>query len=204
MKNRTFHLSLLLSLLGIFIWSVIEPKDMFTWFLETLPAILGIGILMILYPKFKFSNLVYFLIWIHCIILIVGAHYTYAEMPLFDWIQDYFDLSRNYYDRVGHFAQGFIPAMIVREILIRNKVIKNEKWLVLIIIFVCLGISAAYELTEFTAGHLKGESAEVFLGTQGDGWDTHYDMLCALCGAIISLLSLSKLHDQSLKKCQLN
>lgn len=198
MRDKHFHLLLLLSLIGILVWSVIEPKDSFTWFLETLPALIGISILVFIYPKFQFTNLVCFLIWIHCIILIVGAHYTYSEMPLFDWIQDSFQLNRNYYDRLGHFAQGFIPAMIVREILLRNKVLKKGKWLFSIVVFICLGISAAYELVEFTAAHLTGTGAEAFLGTQGDVWDTQWDMLCALCGGIMSLLFLGKYHDQYL------
>jgi putative membrane protein len=199
MKDRNFHLFLLLSLIGILSWSVIHPKDLFTWFLEVFPAIIGGTILIFIYPKFRFTNLVYFLIWIHAIILIVGGHYTYAEMPLFNWLKDIFHLSRNYYDRLGHFAQGFIPAMIIREILLRNRVLKKGKWLFCIVVSMCLAISAAYELLEFTVALLTGTAAEAFLGTQGDIWDTQWDMLFALWGAITALLVLGKYHDYSLR-----
>lgn len=200
MKDKKFHLFLLLSLIGILIWSVINPKDLFTWFLEVFPAVIGVSILIFIYPKFRFTNLVYFLIWIHAIILIVGGHYTYAEMPLFNYIKDIFNLSRNYYDRLGHFAQGFIPAMIMREVLLRNKVVKRGKWLFFIVASICLAISAAYELLEFAVARLTGTAAEAFLGTQGDVWDTQWDMLFALWGASTALLALRKYHDYSLKE----
>ncbi|MCT4618524.1 MAG: DUF2238 domain-containing protein [Marinisporobacter sp.] len=200
MKDKKFHLFLLLSLIGILIWSVINPKDLFTWFLEVFPAVIGVSILIFIYPKFRFTNLVYFLIWIHAIILIVGGHYTYAEMPLFNYIKDIFNLSRNYYDRLGHFAQGFIPAMIMREVLLRNKVVKRGKWLFFIVVSICLAISAAYELLEFAVARLTGTAAEAFLGTQGDVWDTQWDMLFALWGASTALLALRKYHDYSLKE----
>ena len=128
-SNKRFHLILLVMLLSILIWSVIEPKDLFIWFLEVLPVIIGVSVLICIYPKYRFSNFIYVLITIESIILIVGGHYTYAEMPIFNWIRDTFDLSRNYYDRLGHFMQGFIPAMIAREIIIRNKVINKKKYL---------------------------------------------------------------------------
>ncbi|QZY54688.1 DUF2238 domain-containing protein [Crassaminicella profunda] len=199
MNDRNFHLCLLVSLIGILIWSVIHPKDLFTWFLEVFPAVIGGTILIFIYPKFRFTNLVYFLIWIHAIILIVGGHYTYAEMPLFNWFKDIFHLTRNYYDRLGHFAQGFIPAMIIREILLRNRVLKKGKWLFCIVVSMCLAISATYELLEFTVALLTGTAAEAFLGTQGDIWDTQWDMLFALWGAITALLVLGKYHDYSLR-----
>ncbi|MCT4606272.1 MAG: DUF2238 domain-containing protein [Marinisporobacter sp.] len=200
MKDKNFHLFLLLSLIGILIWSFINPKDLFTWFLEVFPAVIGVSILIFIYPKFRFTNLVYFLIWIHAIILIIGGHYTYAEMPLFNHFKDIFNLSRNYYDRLGHFAQGFIPAMIMREILLRNKVVKRGKWLFFIIVSICLALSAAYELLEFAVARLTGTAAEAFLGTQGDIWDTQWDMLFALWGANTALLTLRKYHDYSLKE----
>lgn len=170
--NKKFHLLLLISLLGILIWSVINPKDLFTWFLEIFPAVIGVLIVIYLYPKYKFSNLVYILIWIHAIILTVGGHYTYAEMPVFNWIRDTFDLSRNYYDRLGHFAQGFIPAIIAREVFIINEVLNKKKYLSFIVICICLAISVSYELLEFLVAKLTEDSAEAFLGTQGDVWDT--------------------------------
>jgi len=185
-------------LLSILIWSVIEPKDLFIWFLEVLPVIIGVAVLIYIYPKYRFSNFIYVLITIESIILIVGGHYTYAEMPIFNWIRDTFDLSRNYYDRLGHFMQGFIPAMIAREIIIRNKVINKKKYLSFIVICICLAISASYELIEFVVAKLTGNAADAFLGTQGDVWDTQWDMLMALIGSVTSLSLFSRYHDKKL------
>ena len=199
-SNRKFHLILLAILLSILIWSVINPKDLFTWFLEVLPVLIGVMVLIYIYPKYKFSNFVYVLITIEAIILIVGGHYTYAEMPVFNWVRDTFGLSRNYYDRLGHFAQGFIPAIIAREVLIRNEVISKKKYLFFIVICVCLAISASYELIEFGVAKFTGNSAEAFLGTQGDIWDTQWDMLMALIGSITSLSLLSTYHDKKLNQ----
>lgn len=197
-SNRKFHLILLAILLSILIWSVINPKDLFTWFLEVLPVLIGVMVLIYIYPKYKFSNFVYVLITIEAIILIVGGHYTYAEMPVFNWVRDTFGLSRNYYDRLGHFAQGFIPAIIAREVLIRNEVISKKKYLFFIVICICLAISASYELIEFGVAKFTGNSAEAFLGTQGDIWDTQWDMLMALIGSITSLSLLSTYHDKKI------
>ncbi|MCY6371158.1 DUF2238 domain-containing protein [Clostridium ganghwense] len=198
MKNKHFYIFLLSTLSLIFIWSFINPHDLFTWFLEVLPAVIGISILILIYPNFKFTKLVYFLIWIHAIILIIGGHYTYAEMPLFNWIRDTFDLSRNYYDRLGHFAQGFIPAIVIREVFLRKSVVKNGKWLFFIVVSICLAISASYELLEFIVSKLTGTAADNFLGTQGDVWDTQWDMLYALVGSITALLFLKKPHNKAL------
>ena len=200
MKDKTLHLFLINSILIILIWSGINPFDKFTWILEVLPAIIGGFVLIIIYPKFKFTNLVYILIWVHAIILIVGGHYTYAEMPLFNVIRDVFSLNRNYYDRLGHFAQGFIPAIIAREILIRNNIVTKKKWLEFIIVCICLAISASYELIEFAVAEFTGTAAEAFLGTQGDIWDTQWDMLFALIGSIVAILTLSKYHNKQLIK----
>ncbi|MBY0754039.1 DUF2238 domain-containing protein [Clostridium sardiniense] len=199
-NDKKFHLLLLLTLIGVFIWSAINPKDLFTWFLEILPALIGSLVLIYLYPKYKFSNFLYLLIWIHSIILIVGGHYTYAEMPVFNLIRDTFGLSRNYYDRLGHFAQGFIPAIIVREVLIKNEVLNKKKYLSFIVICICLTISASYELLEFGVARVTGDSAESFLGTQGDIWDTQWDMLMALVGSITSLSLLKSYHDKKLNQ----
>lgn len=199
-SNRKFHLILLAILLSILIWSVINPKDLFTWFLEVLPVLIGVMVLIYIYPKYKFSNFVYVLIMIEAIILIVGGHYTYAKMPIFNWVRDILGLSRNYYDRLGHFAQGFIPAIIVREVLIRNEVINKKKYLFFIVICICLAISASYELIEFVVAKITGKSAEAFLGTQGDIWDTQWDMLMALIGSITSLSLLSTYHDKKLNQ----
>ncbi|MDB2152409.1 DUF2238 domain-containing protein [Clostridium butyricum] len=197
-SNKKFHLILLVMLLSILIWSVIEPKDLFIWFLEVLPVILGVAVLIYIYPKYRFSNFIYVLITVESIILIVGGHYTYAEMPIFNWIRDTFDLSRNYYDRLGHFMQGFIPAMIAREIIIRNKVINKKKYLSFIVICICLAISASYELIEFVVAKLTGNAADAFLGTQGDVWDTQWDMLMALIGSVTALSLFSRYHDKKL------
>lgn len=203
-NNNKFHLLLLSALLSVMMWSVINPKDLFTWFLEVFPVLIGLAVLIYLYPKFRFSNFVYLLISIHATILIIGGHYTYAEMPVFNWIRDSFGLSRNYYDRLGHFAQGFIPAIIAREVLIRNRVISKKKYLSFIVICICLAISASYELIEFGVAKLTGDSAEAFLGTQGDIWDTQWDMLMALIGSITSLSLLSNYHDKKLNKLDSN
>jgi putative membrane protein len=185
---------------SIMIWSGINPKDQFTWFLEVIPALIGIIIIGATFNKFRLTNLTYALILIHCIILMVGGHYTYAEVPLFDWIKDYFELERNNYDKIGHLAQGFIPAIIIREIFIRKEIIYKANWLNFIVVCICLAISALYELIEWWVAELTGDSAEAFLGTQGYVWDTQSDMALALLGAILSLILLSKIHNEQLKK----
>ncbi len=185
---------------SVFIWSGIHPKDYFTWFLEVFPALMGFIAVTVTYKKFKLTDLTYTLILIHCMILMIGGHYTYAEVPLFDWLRDYFGFERNNYDKVGHFAQGFIPAIIAREIFIRKSVIKGASWRNFIIVCVCLAISAFYELIEWWAALLAGGTAEAFLGTQGYVWDTQSDMALALSGAILSLMFLSRLHDKQLRE----
>ncbi len=182
------------------VWSGIGPKDYPTWVLEVLPAVIGLVILVTTRRTFPLTGLTYALILFHCIILMVGGHYTYAEVPLFDWLRDGFDLERNNYDKVGHFVQGFVPAIIAREILIRKQVVSGEGWLAFIIVSVCLAISAFYELIEWWVALISGESAEAFLGTQGYIWDTQSDMMYALMGAIMALLLLSRWHDQQLKR----
>jgi len=198
-QSKRWHLALLVSFLAILVWSVIHPHDLFTWFLETFPAMTGAVILAATYKKFRFTTLVYVLIWMHAIILLVGGHYTYAEVPLFNWIRDTFHLSRNHYDRVGHFAQGFVPAMIAREFLLRKTPLKPGKLVAFIVLSICLAISAAYELIEFGVSMATGSAGDAFLGTQGDIWDTQKDMLMALIGATTALLTLSRLHDRMLK-----
>jgi putative membrane protein len=193
------HLSLLTSFLALLVWSVIKPHDLFTWFLETVPAMIALVILIATYRRFRLSNLAYVLIWIHAIILLVGGHYTYADVPLFNWIRDTFHLSRNHYDRVGHFAQGFVPAIIAREVLLRKSPLKRGKLLTLIVISICLAISAMYELIEFGVSMATGSAGDAFLGTQGDVWDTQRDMLMCLIGAVTALVTLSGLHNRSLQ-----
>lgn len=190
----------LLSFFIVFIWSVINPKDLFTWFLEVFPAIIGLFILFITYKKFQFTNMVYFLILLHSIILMIGGHYTYAEVPFFDYIKEVFNQDRNNYDKVGHIVQGFIPAMIAREIIIRKNIININVWRNFFIICFCLALSAFYELVEWWVAIFTNEAANDFLGTQGYLWDTQSDMAWALFGSILALLLLSKYHDLTLKK----
>ncbi len=184
--------------LAVLIWSGINPADYVTWLLEVFPAVLGAVVLWATRESFPLTSLVYALILIHCIILMVGGHYTYAEVPLFDWIQDEFGMVRNNYDKLGHFAQGFVPALITREIVIRKNVFKDARWRNFFIVCFCLGFSAFYELIEWWVALLSGEGADAFLGTQGYVWDTQSDMAWALSGAVIALLVLGKLHDRQL------
>jgi len=185
---------------SVLVWSVINPKTVLTWFLEVVPALVGVVILVFTYRRFPLTSLLYVLITIHAIILMIGGHYTYANVPLFDWIRDAFELSRNHYDRVGHFAQGFVPAIIAREVLIRTSPLKQGKWLFFVVVCICLSISAMYELIEWQYAVIEGgESADEFLGSQGDVWDTQTDMAVALIGSIVALISLSKWHDRLIK-----
>ncbi len=185
----------------VLLWSAVSPKDQFTWFLEVVPALIGLVILALSYKKFPLTPLLYVLILIHMIILMVGGHYTYAEVPLFDWIKESLDQSRNNYDKVGHFAQGFIPAILAREILLRKNIVEGSKiWLNYIILSIVLAFSAFYELIEWWVALATGEDAEAFLGTQGYMWDTQSDMMYALIGAVVALILLSRLHDRQLKR----
>jgi putative membrane protein len=183
----------------VFVWSAIRPFDTFTWFLETSPAVIALLVLLATRKTFPLTPLVYALILAHCVILMVGGHYTYAEVPLFDWIQEVFGLARNNYDKLGHFAQGFIPAMVAREILIRNDVINGRAWMNFLIVCFCLAVSAFYELVEWLVAEIVGGPAEAFLGTQGYIWDTQSDMAFAMTGAVVALLMLGRLHDRQLE-----
>lgn len=180
------------------IWSGIHPKDFVTWLLEVFPALIGLAVMVLTYRKFPLTKLSYVLILSHCVILMVGGHYTYAEVPLFDWIRDWFELGRNNYDKVGHFVQGFVPAIIAREILVRNAIVAGRGWLSFIVVSVCLAISAFYELIEWWVAILSGDSAAAFLGTQGYVWDTQSDMMYALVGAVVALALLSRMHDRQI------
>ena len=186
----------------VLVWSGINPKDPFTWLLEVTPAVIGAIVLVFTYKSFQLTPLVYILILIHCVILMIGGHFTYAEVPLFDDLRDLFGSSRNNYDKLGHFAQGFIPAMIAREIILRKNIIKGAAWQTFFIVSFCLAFSAFYELIEWWVALMMGEDAEAFLGAQGYVWDTQSDMGLALLGAIVALLSLSKLHDKQLERVQ--
>ncbi|HHJ18358.1 MAG TPA: DUF2238 domain-containing protein [Gammaproteobacteria bacterium] len=185
--------------LAVLIWSGIHPKDTLTWLLEVFPALIGLIVLALTYRHFRLTPLAYVLILLHSIILMVGGHYTYAEVPAFDWLSDYFQWPRNNYDKLGHFAQGFIPAIIAREVLIRKQVINGAHWQAFFIVCFCLAFSAFYELVEWWVALFSGESAEAFLGTQGYIWDTQSDMALALLGAIMALLLLSQIHDRQIE-----
>ena len=187
----------------VLLWSGIHPKDQFTWFLEVVPAIFGGALLAITYNSFRLTTLLYVLILIHCIILMVGGHYTYAEVPLFEELKSIFGSDRNNYDKLGHFAQGFVPAIIAREILIRKEVVNSKGWLNFVIVCFCLAFSAFYELIEWWVAVATGEGAEAFLGTQGYVWDTQSDMGLALFGAVAAILTLSQFHDSQLKRLKL-
>ena len=183
---------------AVFLWSLNAPHDWPTWFLEAGPVLIAVPLLAASYRRFPLSRLAYEMIWLHAVILLVGAHYTYAEVPLFSWLRDGFELSRNHYDRLGHFAQGFFPAIVAREILLRRSPLKHGKWLFFVVTSICLAFSAVYEMIEWWVALIAGDGAIAFLGTQGDPWDTQWDMFLALLGAVTSQLLLGKSHDRSL------
>lgn len=196
-SNRLIFVWLFIFFL-VLLWSWINPHDRFTWVLEVFPAFLGLGILIATYKQFQFTKLAYWLMLVHAIILMIGGHYTYAEVPLFNYLRDTFNLGRNHYDKIGHFAQGFIPAIIAREILIRKSPMKHGKWLSFMVICISLALSATYEFFEWWVSEITGTAAEAFLGTQGYVWDTQSDMFMALLGAITALSLLSRVHDKAL------
>lgn len=182
---------------AVLVWSAIAPKDGFTWFLEVLPALIGAALLAFTRRSFPLTPLLYGFILLHCIVLMVGGHYTYAEVPLFD---NLFGAERNNYDKVGHFFQGFVPALLAREILLRKHVVNGRGWLNTLVVSVCLAFSALYELIEWWVALATGENAEAFLGTQGYVWDTQSDMALALLGAIMAIMLLSRWHDRQLQR----
>jgi putative membrane protein len=200
MSNRRYALTLLGAFFVALAWSAIQPYDYFTWFLEVVPALIAVPILLLTYRRFPLTKLLYTLIFIHALILIIGGHFTYAREPLFSWLRDHFHLSRNYYDRVGHFAQGFVPALVAREVLIRNQVVmKRGAWLFILCISICGAITSAYELFEWRVAVATGTKADDFLGTQGDPWDTQEDMATCYVGAFCSLVLLSRFHDRQIE-----
>lgn len=199
-NSKILHGILYIIVIAVLIWSGIHPKDYPTWILEVAPTIIALVLVTATYNKFRLTNLLYVLIAIHCIILCVGGKYTYAETPFGFWLKEVLGTERNPYDRLGHLAQGFIPAILAREILIRFNAAKNKKWLFLFVTSICLGFSAFYELLEFAVAEISGEDAVQFLATQGDVWDTQWDMLLALIGALFAQISLAKWHDKLLEK----
>ncbi len=191
-------LVLLLATGLVLLWSGIGPYDRLTWWLEVSPVLLGAAICGASYRSFRLSPLLYRLLFVHAVILMVGGHYTYARVPAGFWLQDLLDLSRNHYDRLGHLAQGFVPAILAREILIRCSPLRPGRWLAFLVVCFCLAFSAFYEMLEWWAALIGGVAAESFLGTQGDVWDTQWDMFLALVGAISAQLLLAKAHDRSM------
>ena len=180
-------------------WSAIQPHDRLTWWLEVTPALIALIVLAATRKRFPLTSLAYALVLIHSIILVIGAHYTYAEVPMGEWLQSLNGSVRNNYDKLGHLAQGFVPAIIAREILVRNRVVSGRFWLGFIVVCICLAISAFYEMVEWWAALLSAEAADAFLGTQGYAWDTQSDMLWALSGAVLALATLGRLHDRQLR-----
>jgi putative membrane protein len=194
-----FQVALLFIVTIVFCWSGWLPHDRFTWWLEIAPGLAGIVVLLATYRRFQFTTLCYALIALHICVLCVGGHYTYARVPFFDWLRQIFDWHRNHYDRLGHFMQGFVPAVIAREVLIRLNVVNRRNWIPFLVVSVCLAISAFYELIEWWMALVGGSASNDFIGSQGDVWDTQEDMLFALIGAVCALLLLSYFHDRALQ-----
>ncbi|MBC7399919.1 MAG: DUF2238 domain-containing protein [Mucilaginibacter sp.] len=200
---KKYYILIFLFFVGL-IGSAINPHDYFTWILEVFPAIIGLVVLAVTFKRFTFTTLTYIFILIHCYILFIGGHYTYAQVPLFNWLKDVFHQQRNNYDKIGHFAQGFIPAMIVRELFVRKKVIQSKSWLPVLTVTVCMSISMLYEFLEWFVSVTSGSSGDSFLGTQGDIWDTQSDMLFATIGAICMVILLNRIQDKQINKLRLS
>ena len=200
MQAAAFPLSMFGVLALVAVWSFIGVQDYFTWRLETFPVLIAVVLLVYSYPKFHFTNLVYGLILAHCTVLLIGGHYTYAEVPFGHWLQELLGLSRNPYDRIGHFAQGFVPAVLAREILLRRTPLARGGWLFFLVASVCLAVSACYEFIEWWSALILGQGADAFLGSQGDPWDTQWDMFTALLGAVAAQLSLARYHDRQMER----
>ncbi|WP_445486981.1 DUF2238 domain-containing protein [Niallia sp. 03133] len=200
-KSKGIHLFLLLFVAAVFIWSVIKPKGYMIWTMEVLPAVVVLIIVISIYKKFRLTTLSYIIIAILSILMFIGAHYTYAKVPLFNWIKDYYDLNRNHYDRFGHFLKGLF-AIVIREIVIRKTTLTNGPWLFAVTLSFALSIGALYEIIEWLASIISkgGKASQEFLGTQGDFWDSQWDMTLTLLGSILVLFTLSKLHNNLLRK----
>jgi putative membrane protein len=183
---------------ALLVLSGVRPHDRFTWVLEVAPILIGIPILIATYRRFPLTPLVYRLLLVHSVILMIGGHYTYAEVPAGFWVRDALHLTRNHYDRLGHLAQGFVPALLAREILLRRTPLQRGGWLFFLVTCVCMAISAAYELVEWVTAVLTGEAATAFLGTQGDVWDTQWDMFWALIGSLAAQITLTRVQDREL------
>lgn len=192
--------ALTLAVAAVLVWSAIQPKDRATWFLEVLPVLIAWPLLAFTYGRFRFTSLTYMLIALHMVVLMVGGHYTYAEVPLFDWLRDAFHMARNNYDRLGHFMQGLVPALVAREVLIRTSPLKRGKWLFVLVTCVCLAVSALSELLEWGTAVAAGSAADAFLGTQGDPWDTQWDLFMALVGSLLAQVLLAPWQDRQMKR----
>jgi putative membrane protein len=197
---KTYLTALLVIVAAALALSGINPYDRTTWWLEIFPILIAAPILVLTARRFPLTTLTYTLLAIHAIVLMVGGHYSYARVPIGDWVQQLLGLARNDYDRLGHFAQGFIPAILIREILLRTSPLRPGRWLFVIVTALCLAFSACYEFFEWGAAVAGGHAADAFLGTQGDVWDTQWDMFCALIGAIVAQLTLSRVHDRGLAR----
>jgi putative membrane protein len=183
---------------GVLAWSANAPKDVPTWWLESLPALIALAVMAATWRRFPLTTLLYWLVLAHSIVLLVGAHYTYAEVPLFDWLRESLGFERNNYDKLGHFMQGFVPVIAAREILLRTSPLRPGGWLNFLVVCVVLAISATYELVEWWVAIVSEQAAEAFLGTQGYAWDTQSDMAWALVGAVTAIVTLSRAHDRGL------
>lgn len=196
--SRSQGLALAVAVLAALIWSGIGPTDRLTWIMEVIWVVVGLPLLMVTHARFPLTRLLYLLIALHCLLLIVGGHYTYAQVPLGFWVQDWFDLARNHYDRLGHFTQGFVPAILARELLLRTTPLQRGGWLFYLVLAAALSFSAFFELIEWWAALIWGGAADAFLATQGDVWDTQWDMFLALIGATLAQLLLARWHDREL------
>ncbi len=199
-QNFRVPLILLVLLIPVFIWSWFEPYDRLVWWLEASPAIIAIILLGATAHRFRFTDLVYILVALHAVVLLVGAHYTYARMPLFNYISEMLELGRNHYDRLGHVFQGFVPAIVARELLLRTSPLRPGKWLFALIVLSCAGISAVYEIIEWLSAEIGHDGSEDFLGSQGDIWDAQKDMLLCTLGAMAALFLLARRHDRQLAR----
>jgi len=201
---KTMNEPLLLLLTGILLLAItaFHPHDYTTWWMETAPIFIAVPIFVATYKNYTLTPLVYRLLLVHAVILMVGGHYTYAEVPLGYWMENWFGFVRNDYDKIGHFAQGFVPALLFRELLLRSSPLRRGKLLFTLVVASCLAVSASYELIEWAAAITMGQGADAFLGTQGDPWDTQTDMLMALIGAICAQVVMTKVQDRQLEKVQ--
>jgi putative membrane protein len=199
-RRPRYEIALLVVVVAVLVWSGIHPADRFTWLMEVFPVLIAVPLLVGTYRRFRFTPLVYTLIAVHAGILMVGGKYTYARVPLGFWMERTFGFARNHYDRIGHFAQGFVPALIGREILIRSSPLKGTRWLPFVVLAFCMAISAFYEFIEWWTALATGSAADAFLGTQGDPWDTQWDMFFAFVGAIAALALVSQIQDRQLRR----